>query len=37
MFDPLTDKVQLNDFTLVKFSARSLIASKPVHYIGLIL
>ena len=36
MFDPLTDKVQLNDFILVKFSARSFIASKPVHYIGLI-
>ena len=35
IFDPLTDKVQLNDFILVKFSERSFIASKPVHYIGL--
>ena len=28
--------MQLNDIILVKFSARSFIASKPVHYIGLI-
>ena len=35
MFDPLTDKVQLKDFILVKFFARSFIASKPVLFIGL--